>query len=145
MDERYHPNFLTEPEEKTIRGRRPRLIVTLIIIVALITAGIYVWYRTEILKNLFGNTISIDKEMMTGNQNPDSLVEEIGQLMILPNEKPTIAIVSNLAKLKNQPFFAQAKEGYKLLIFAKARKAILYDPIGKKIVNVSSVNVSKPN
>src|SRR3990170_2816002 len=41
-----------------------------------------------------------------------------------------------LSKLDDQPFFAKAKVGDKVLLFTQAKKAILYDPIGNVVVEV---------
>lgn len=71
-----------------------------------------------------------------------TLVEKVGQLIVLPEgEEPTVATVSDPEKLKNQPFFANAKAGYKVLIYTNAKKAILYDPVLNKIVEVAPLNI----
>ena len=65
--------------------------------------------------------------------------------MELPtDEEPTIATVSDLEKLKDQPFFKDAKEGDTVLIYDKAAKIILYDPVANKIVNAASNNIADP-
>jgi hypothetical protein len=65
----------------------------------------------------------------------------VGLLIVLPkNETPTIATVSDPSVLKNQAFFVDAKKGDKVLIYTNAKKAILYDPVIKKIINVAPVN-----
>jgi hypothetical protein len=74
----------------------------------------------------------------------DDLVMEVGKLIVLPtDEKPTVATVTDVAKLKGQPFFEKARVGYKVLIYTNNKKAILYDPIGKIIVEVGALNLSK--
>lgn len=71
------------------------------------------------------------------------LVEEVGKLMVLPaNEAPQVATVSDVNKLKQQAFFAQAKNGDIVLIYTQAKKAILYDPTQKKIVEVGPINLN---
>jgi hypothetical protein len=70
------------------------------------------------------------------------LLARVGKLMVLPQEEPTIATVTDLSKLQNQPFFAQATSGDKVLIYAQAKKAILYDPNADKIVNVAPLNLT---
>lgn len=71
-----------------------------------------------------------------------ALVEKVGRLIVLPQgEEPTVATVSDPEKLRNQPFFANAKAGYKVLIYTNAKKAILYDPILNKIVEVAPLNI----
>jgi hypothetical protein len=62
----------------------------------------------------------------------------ISQFMELPvGETPTLATVSNIEQLKGQPFFANAKNGDKVLIYQKALKAVLYRPSTKKVIEVS--------
>lgn len=73
------------------------------------------------------------------------LIAEVSKLIELPKgEEPTIATVSDINKLKGQEFFAQAKNGDKVLIYTKAQKAILYDPIAKKVVEVGPINMTQP-
>jgi hypothetical protein len=75
-------------------------------------------------------------------QEIQELVAAVGKLMVLPTgEQPVIATVADPEKLKDQPFFANAKKGAKVLIYNTARKAILYDPAEKRIVDVAPLNV----
>lgn len=70
------------------------------------------------------------------------LVEEVGKLIELPQgEDPTVATVTDVSKLSDQPFFARAKNGNKVLIYTNARKAILYDPLVKKVIDVAPINI----
>lgn len=72
--------------------------------------------------------------------DPARIISEVGKLVVLPaDETPTIATVSDLAPLKGQPFFADAEMGDKVLIFQKAKKAILYRPSTKKIIIVAPI------
>lgn len=66
---------------------------------------------------------------------------EVAQLIELPNETPTIATVVDVDKLKTQAFFANAQNGDKVLLFATAKKAVLYRPNTKKIVEVAPINL----
>lgn len=74
------------------------------------------------------------------------LVLEVGKLIDLPTgEDPTVATVADVSKLQGQPFFAKAKNGDKVLIYTQAKKAILYDPKLKKIIDVAPVNLGSPS
>jgi hypothetical protein len=78
----------------------------------------------------------------------ERLTSEVGRLIQLPDEQPTIARVTNASKLKDQPFFAKAKDGDRVLIFTKAKKMILYRPTEKQIIEVTTLNPtlqSNPN
>jgi len=80
----------------------------------------------------------------TAEETTQDLVEEVSKLMILPEgETPTVATVVDPEKLKDQVFFARAKAGDKVLIYPNARKAILYDPVNKKVVEVAPVNIGE--
>ncbi len=74
------------------------------------------------------------------------LVLEVGKLIELPiGEDPTVATVTDITKLKDQPFFAKAKNGDKVLIYTNARKAILYDPQAKKVIDIAPINIGSPS
>lgn len=73
------------------------------------------------------------------------LVARVSKLIVLPEgEAPTIATVQDPELLQEQPFFANAKKGDKVLIYTNAKKAILYDPVNNKIVEVAPVNIGNP-
>lgn len=74
-----------------------------------------------------------------------NLVARVGKLMILPPEdNPVVITVSDIDKLKDQPFFARGKNGDKVLIFTGAKEAILYDPDANKIVEVGPISLPTP-
>mgnify|MGYP001571945648 CR=1 FL=1 len=78
--------------------------------------------------------------------------EEVGQLLnnlgrhiLLPNEQPTIATVTDPSLLANQPFFANARVGDKVIIYPTAQKAILYNPYMDKLIEVAYFSVTGLN
>lgn len=75
-------------------------------------------------------------------QEQQQLVDQVGKLTDLPkNENPTVATVSDVNKLKDQAFFANAQNGDKVLIYSQAKQAILYRPSTNKVIQISSVNL----
>lgn len=79
-------------------------------------------------------------------ETANQIVEQAGKLILLPTgETPTIATVVDPAKLKDQPFFAHAKAGDKVLIYTNARKAILFDPVNNKIIEVAPLTIGNPS
>ena len=73
----------------------------------------------------------------------EDLIAQVSQIMVLPEEKPTLATVTDPDRLKDQPFFAKAETGDKVLIYTNSQRAILYRPELKKIVDVTSLNINK--
>ena len=79
-------------------------------------------------------------------QELKQLVVDVGRVIVLPeNETPTTATVTDPEKLKDQPFFAHAQVGDKVLIYQKTNKAILWRPSTRKVIEVSSINPAAPS
>ncbi len=83
------------------------------------------------------------------SKNPDVAIQEEGRdtqaevskVMVLPKtETPTVANISDVSKLKDRTFFANAENGDKVLIYKEAKKAIIYRPSSKQIVEVATYN-----
>jgi len=74
------------------------------------------------------------------------IVSEVGKLIDLPtSETPTVATVTDITKLKDQPFFQKAKNGDKVLIYTNAKRAILYDPTLRKVLDIAPINLGTPS
>jgi hypothetical protein len=107
-------------------------LAVLLLLGATGAAGYFYKQLSEIKKN--PNKVAQDETAAT--------IAAIGKLIVLPTgEQPTLATVTDPSKLKDQPFFANAKTGYKVLIYTNAKQAILYDPVADKIVAVAPVNI----
>jgi hypothetical protein len=73
-------------------------------------------------------------------QEMQKIVDEIGKIMVLPaDETPTLATVTDPEVLRNQPFFDKALVGDKVLIYTKAKRAMLWRPDSHKIIEVSEL------
>lgn len=67
----------------------------------------------------------------------DSLVERVSQHILLPEETPTIATVTDAEALAaEQPFFRDAQNGDRIMIYPEAERAILYNFEEDILVNV---------
>lgn len=109
-------------------------IATIIAVLAIAAAG-YFYYELYTLKQ--DPNAQARKEV-------NSLVAKVSKLVVLPEgETPTVATVSDAEALKTQPFFKNAKQGDKVLIFAQARKAILYSVEMNKIIEVAPLNIGE--
>ncbi|KKQ55653.1 MAG: hypothetical protein US75_C0016G0011, partial [Candidatus Woesebacteria bacterium GW2011_GWC1_38_13] len=87
--------------------------------------------------------ISTEQDVMESQKDVDILLSEVGKLIRLPqDENPTVATVTDADTLKSQPFFAEAQNGDKVLIYANSKKIYLYRPSEKKIIEASIINIS---
>lgn len=76
-------------------------------------------------------------------QDAAATVRAVNQLIELPLEEiPTLATVSDVSKLADQPLFARAQAGDKVLLYPQAQKAYLYRPSTNKLIEVASLEVA---
>jgi hypothetical protein len=112
------------------------ILSLLVVPLAVVSTYVYLRQRPDVLGvNINGNTPS-------PNQAEESLlvVARLSKIMQLPDEQPTVATVTDTEKLTSQPFFKSAKNGDKVVIFAQAKRAILYRDEENKIIEVGVVN-----
>ena len=129
---------------KKHRSKKMFIILTVSVVV-LLSAGGFAYYSYK-TRSLFFNTnnraeltegISAN---LGGSNEVEDLIKEVGKIMLLPDETPILATVTDLAKVKDQDFFSKAALGDKVLIYMEAKKAILYRPSDGMIIEVGRVN-----
>lgn len=121
---------LTEVEaEEKVNSRLPTSIIVLALVLSIATAGFFAYKYYSLRQD----------PSQVAREELQNLVDEVGKLIELPNEESTIATVVDAEALRSQPFFAKAQKGDKVLIYPKARKAILYSPSLNKIIEVGPV------
>ncbi len=126
------------------------LIIGASFMVVVVLLGTSVWVFRSKLPFMPKNVLGVS--LLTKDSQKDSLEEakkletELGKIMDLPTgEQPTVATVTDIVQLKDQPFFLKAKNGDKVLIYPKAKIAILYDPATHRIKNMGGLNAENPS
>ncbi len=124
-----------------IKQKLPLIGLGIIVVILIAGGGVLFWQyqkSQQELKSLQANTAASQQAQTELRQ----LVSEVSKLIDVPtSEDPTVATVTSIDKLKDQQFFQKAKNGDKVLIYTSAKKAILYDPVAKKIIDVAPVNI----
>lgn len=128
-------------EKQETRRKLPgfvgKFIPYLIIIILAVGGTAYVARQKPEILGLSKGQAQVQAEI-------DKLVADVGKLIALPkDEKPTVATVTDIEKVKDQPFFKNAKNGDKVLIYTNEKKAILYRPTENLIVEVGAVNINQ--
>lgn len=131
---------MSEESEKKGFFTTKNLGMGLAAVVLLIAVGASVYFYLQ-----YSQTQQLIKNpTLVAQEQTKDLLRRVGMLMELPtNETPTIATVSDVSKLKGQPFFVHAQNGDKVLIYTNAKKAILYRPAENKIIDVAPVNLGE--
>ena len=111
-----------------LKQKLKKVVVPVVVIAAIIFAG-YFYFQARALKQ---------SPQAVAQQEINDVVLKVSKLMTLPTgEEATVATVSDLAALKDQPFFASAQKGDKVLIYTQAKKVILYSVTLNKILDVA--------
>lgn len=118
--------------ESVVKQKKITLLISVLLIFIAVGIAYFYYQQSASLKN--------DPER-AGQAEMEAVVKKVSRLMELPaNEKPILATVSDLARLKEQAFFANAQLGDKLLLFTVSRKAILYSETADKIIEVAPIS-----
>ncbi len=123
-------------EDTTVTKKGMGSKIAIIIAVLAIGAAGYFYYQLYKMKQ---------DPNATARREATELVAKVSKLVVLPEEVPTVATVSDTEALKDQAFFKNAKQGDKVLIYAQAKKAILYSVELNKILEVAPLNIGSQN
>lgn len=124
------------------RSKRPKKVwkIIAVIAVALVVLGsvgwgIYSYMELEKVRNP-------EFAEQQAEQENQALLNKVGKLMELPDGEAVVATVSDKTKLEDQPFFAKAENGDKVLIFSESSMAIIYRESTDKIINSGPIAIT---
>lgn len=120
------------------------IIIAVLVIILVGAAGTAYYFYNEYQKT----QEALDNPEKTAIEETQRLIDQMSDQIALPeadiaNGEPTLATVQDKEKLKDQEFFANAENGDKVLIYAKAKKAFLYRPTTDKVINVAPVTIGE--
>ena len=122
-------NSLKKPK----KGKFLTAFLVMLLLLSFSTTAFY-YYKYQAIKS---NPTSVAEAEVK------KLTNGVGKLIKLPvDELPTVATVEDKDKLKDQPFFADTENGDKILIYTRAKKAIIYRPSSNSIINVGPIVIS---
>lgn len=113
----------------------PVIVITSLSLLLLIVlgSGLYYFFQYQKAEQRLMNPD------MAAKEETQELLKNIGKVMLLPNEDPTVATISDKDKLSDQAFFSESQNGDQVLVFPQAKKAILWRPSTHMIINVAPV------
>ncbi len=112
-----------------------KVLIGVIAVVLLTSVGVTYFFYSQ-YQSLKANPNSAN------DAEVKKLVAQIKPFYDLPtDETPTVATVSDKSKVVDQPFFAKAENGDKILIYRKNKLAILFRPSQNKLINVGPIDL----
>jgi len=115
-----------------------KVVIALVVLLVIgYAGGAYYFYK---YKKLTRDPNAVAK------QETADLVATVSKLILLPvGESPAIATVQDKEKLSSEPFFANAENGDKVLIYYVAKKAYLYRPSTNKVIEAAPLSTQNTN
>lgn len=129
-----------DPRVRRLRQNIPRIVLAAgALVLILVLGGVSYYFYSKYQETQKPKQESV----VVSNEASRQIIASIGKLIDLPmDEEPTVATITNVERLQNQPFFKKAQNGDNVLIYEKAGKAILYRPSINKIIDVSPINIT---
>lgn len=118
------------------------IIISVLVVILIGAAGTAYYFYDQYQKS----QEALNNPEKLAKEETQRLIDSMSELIALPqadiaNGEPTLATVQDKDKLRDQEFFANAENGDKVLIYAKAKKAFLYRPSTNKVINVAPVTI----
>lgn len=82
------------------------------------------------------------KQLQKMTTSDEAVMEQLSSMIVLPEELPSIATVTDKEKLGDQPFFQGAENGDKVIIYQGAKRAYLFRPSERKIIDMTVVETA---
>src|SRR5258708_2362003 len=116
-----------------IRSKRflPIFLITLVVLafVAVSAAAFYFYHQYQ----------EVNRDKLAAQNDISSFLKVAAKSVLLPDEEPVVATVSDKTKLQEQAFFKAAENGDKVFIYAKNELAVLFRPSINKIIQVMPI------
>jgi len=129
------------------QGRSLAFYLWLLALIILFIAFVWAYVNYYQTKNKLEKLSTPTGQQELAKQEIDAVVAKVKKLIVLPeNEQPTIATITDAKSIaKEQPFYQNAHNGDKVLIYVQAKKAIIYDAANDILVNVGPVFIENPS
>lgn len=122
------------------RGKSPILmfVIAQLLLIAIVGGG-YLGYQKFLVKN--------ETEKTNESKSPDdekkSILDTLAKFIELPSDEPVIMTISDIEKLKDNPFFTNAKNEDKVIVFKDSKRAMLFRPSTNKLVEMQTVSLDE--
>ncbi len=140
-------NITTLPQKRAILGKIIKIIVWLLPSVVAVGMAVFFyiqWQKAQQAVNTVENK-QTETVAQTKHKEIQSIEEQLDEVVLLPRgETPTLITIKDKDEIReNKEFFTDAQDGDKVLVYQQAKKAFLYRPSTKKLINLAPINISQ--
>jgi hypothetical protein len=113
--------------------RKKKILVATVGLVVLLLAavGILGWKYYQVTRD-------VNRSAAKTSQR---ITQAVSKIYLVPNnEQPTVAVIQDKGKLGNQEFFKQAQNGDYILVYPKAKVALVYRERTNQLINLGPLS-----
>jgi cytoskeletal protein RodZ len=138
-----------EKAQKPVKKKRRKFfrLSTLIIVILLVglAGGAYYSYtKYNETKKEVEKLSTVQGQQELSKTQTQQLLGEMRNIIVLPDgEDPVVATITDVELLKGKEFYKDAQNDDRVVVFANAKKAYIYRPSTKTIVNVGAFQLDK--
>lgn len=127
--------MLGSSQGSSFRSSRPKVLIIIGAAVIVVLAAIAIFFFLQYQK------VKSSPESQA-KETTERVVLKVSKLYDVPSgESPTVALVQDQEKLKDQSFFEKVQNGDYLLIYNNAKLAMIYREKDNKLINVGPVSL----
>ena len=123
-----------EQSERTGRRAKRKFMVGVLVLLLIVAAGtstlLFVKYQDALKDN--------------PQREQQRVLTALAEVIQLPKEAPGFSTVVDVSKLSNPTLKARAKNGDKLIVFAKAKRLVIYRPSTTKVIDMLTIQDKQP-
>lgn len=139
------PGKKISTKSKRSRSRISKVLFMLLALVLVaLAAGSFVLYgKYQATQQQVEKLSTVQGQQELNQTQVNQLLGEMRAIILLPkDEDPVVATISDMNLLKDKDFYKDAQNGDRVVVFANAKKAYIYRPSNKMIINVGAFEVS---
>lgn len=129
---------------KKSKLRKPKLttVVVLLVLLGLAAGSAYLYMKYDETQQKVEQLSTVQGQEELNKTQTEQLLGEMRQMILLPtDEDPAVATIIDINQLNSNEFYKDAQNGDRVIVYSNAKKAYIYRPESKIIVNVGSFSV----
>lgn len=146
MPETDKPSNSDSSNKRSKKSVKNKLLGFVVFVILLGLAGgtVFLYTKYSETKKEVEKLSTVQGQQELSKTQTQALLGEMRQIIIMPdNEDPVVATITDINQLKDKEFYKDAQNGDRVVVFANAKKAYIYSPERKLIVNVGAFQLDE--
>jgi len=140
---------------KTVSPKKPKktslafkvvMFIVLVLLGASVAGSIFLYNKYTETQQKVEKLSTVQGQQELNKTQVQQLLSKMRTHILLPkDEDPVVATISDIKLLNSNPFYADAKNGDNVVVYAKAKKAFIYSSDKDMIINVGAFEIDNQN